>query len=101
MAVQDAEMLDFFDLANALFGGGRPPIPATASWDMRWEGATRRYRAENLNDRFVGKFVDTASVTIDWSASNSDGYSFVSDPGSSETVFGLLGQERNGRFFPK
>jgi hypothetical protein len=99
MVVDDLELVDAFTIPNALFGGGRPPIPAVASWELHWEGETRRYRVNNATDRFRGRYIESETVTIEWEASNADGFSFHTTPGSSETVFGLLGRERNGTWF--
>lgn len=99
MVVHDLALVDAFTIPNALFGGGPPPVPAVASYDVTWSGVSRRYAFSNDALRYEGLFVETESVAVEWSASNADGFSFESAPGTSETIFGLLGHERNGSFF--
>jgi hypothetical protein len=98
MSVRDLPVLDHFTIPNALFGGGPAPVPAVVSFDLRWSGIARRYTATSTRDRVEGRFVDSASATIEWSA-REEGFSFVSTPGSSQLVFAGLGHERNGFFF--
>ena len=51
-------------------------------------------------NRFTGEFADS-TATIAWSASQaSTGFTFTSDPAlGSTTVSGVIGHERNGKFF--
>jgi hypothetical protein len=99
MDVQNVALVDAFTVANALFGDPSTFVPATASYHVEWGGVIRRYQARNDSDRFAGTFVDTASATIEWSATNAQGFRFTSTPGSSQFVYGLIGHERNGVFF--
>jgi hypothetical protein len=91
---------DDFTLANALFGAGPPPVPATVSFDVSWSGAVKRFSVANHSDskRYCGRYAQVSSAIIDWSASET-GFTFTSAPGSSVTVFAEVGRERNGVFF--
>jgi hypothetical protein len=47
---------------------------------------------------FAGEFF-LSQATMTWSAANSDGFQFVSDPSGTTSVFAQLGHMRNGVFF--
>jgi hypothetical protein len=100
MRAANLAVTDDFTLANALFGTGPPPVPATVSFDVSWSGVVHRFSVTNQSDgnRYRGRYAQVSAATIDWSASES-GFSFASTPGSSVTVFAEIGQERNGVFF--
>lgn len=71
--------------------------PATVSFDVRWAHPITPYRVTNKDVRFTIEGFETAA-SIDWSAER-DGFTFVSDPGSSKTIFAAVVRERNGSFF--
>lgn len=98
MRVHDLKIEDYHDVVNALVDG--PSVEATVSFNIVWSGVMNRATVRNTRGNFAGRFiVDTAA--IEWSASNANGFTFMSDPGSSMNEFSLLGRERNGVFFPQ
>ena len=83
---------------------GEDSVPATVSLDVTFTGSGPRHHYKPGSDDptdptfFDGKFRD-AVATGTFSGSNSDGFSFTSDPGAtSEGVFGEIGTESNGSF---
>jgi hypothetical protein len=100
--VQNLPVEEYFTLPNALADG--PEIDATISFDAVWSGpVTRRLNFQNgaAIDPFAGEFVEN-QVTVSWSGSNANGFSFTSNPGNFSTSvdsFSELGHDRNGRFF--
>jgi hypothetical protein len=93
---------DFGSIPNAITNGAvsGPPVDATVSFDLEWSGVTAQAVIANAKQGFAGDFFLTGA-TLSWSASNANGFSFASDPAStSNSVFAMLGHERNGRFFP-
>lgn len=92
-------LADFFTVGNAFFCG--PNVPASASFTLDWRGVQDRYSLRNDEVGFAGHFSIT-SATLEWSASNADGYHylaepFVADP-SANQGFALVGKMRNGKF---
>lgn len=97
MRVRNVSVLDFGDIGNALFGG-RPPIPATLSYDIRWSGSNDRVNITNPAQGFRGKFVRNRAQ-MEWSAQVGD-FTFVSAPlSTSSSLFAEVGFMRNGSFF--
>ena len=98
---------DYFNLPNASIPGNE--VDATVSFDVVWSGpVSRRVNVKDAANGFAGDYVEENAgnaVTINWSASNSQGFSFVANPGNLSTSvaeagpFAELGQERNGIFF--
>jgi len=103
MHVQDLAVEDYFKLPNALADG--PEVDATVSFDVVWsKPVTRRFNFQNTTavDPFAGEFVEN-QVTVSWSGSNANGFSFTSNPGNFSTsvdTFSELSHVRNGSFFP-
>lgn len=102
MEVEDLPLFDFFNIPNALFRIKTPPpvsLPASCSFDIRWQGpVTNRSHLEDPTNHAVGDFV-LSQATMTWSAQNSTGFKFVSDPAGTTSVFAQLGRMRNGVFF--
>jgi hypothetical protein len=93
---------DYHDIFNSA-GITQPPIPptpSTVSFDVRWRGRAAPAKLRDATNHFEGRFIDS-TATIEWSASQSAShFAFVSGPASdSTTVSGVIGRERNGRFF--
>jgi len=66
---------------------------------MRWFGAGARQHVRNNDERFDVNF-RTTQASIAWSGHTQGDGGFTSDAAStSKTLFGMLGQERNGVFF--
>jgi hypothetical protein len=97
MAVDHLDVADYFTFANALADG--PSAPALASFELRWRGVVDRVTVRDPVNRFAGRYIlDAAAVR--WSA-RERGFRYTSDPASTSTSeFALIGQERNGVFFP-
>ncbi len=85
-----------FVLNGALQEG--PSLPAKVSWNMHWSGPTGRSTIKDSTNRFALDAVETNCV-IDWSADGPEGFRFEADPASSNSVYALVGKERNGVFF--
>ena len=60
----------------------------------------KRTRIRDATNHFTGTYVDS-NATIAWSATQpKTGFTFASDPAAKiTTVSGVIGHERNGRFF--
>jgi len=104
MHVHDLEIEDYFNFPNASADGEE--VDATVSFDVVWNAPiSRRYNVTDAANGFAGSFVEN-QATVNWSASNEDGFTFVANPGSFATSvpeagpIALLGEERNGTFFP-
>jgi hypothetical protein len=97
----DLAMFDYFTSANAILRDGSAPIiGATASVDIDWTGTGERLKINNDMAGFGGSY-EHASATVEWSASNSEGY-FFSTINSSQTnvTHAFTAHVRNGAFFP-
>ena len=87
---------DYHDVVNALMGG--PEVDAVVSWDIRWNQPISRTKIRDVQNTFVGDFVQNVAQ-IGW-AGQTDTATYVSDPAStSVNEFSLLAHERNGVFF--
>ena len=91
-------MQDYFDLKNALVGGGDPPKRAVVSFTVVWKAMGDRMRFNNVEQQFRGVFRN-ASAQMEWSARTGD-FAFQSFPlATSTTDAAELGWERNGSFY--
>jgi hypothetical protein len=96
LAVEDLDTPDWFTLLNSLRGG--ETVPAEVTFDVRWGNVLRRLDLRDETVGFTGEFIET-EADIEWSVSQ-DGFEFESDPfGTSQSVFAVIGRERNGVFF--
>jgi len=98
MSAKDLALQDFFNIPNALFRFLVPSsVDATCSFDIQWNGpVTSRGRVTNTPGT-SGELVMT-SATMTWSAQNSQGFKFVSNPAGTTSVFAQLGRIQNGVF---
>ena len=96
MQVENLALLDFFSIPNALFRF-QPPAAATCSFDINWTGPVAGRGAVTSPAGSVGELVMT-EATMTWSASNDQGFRFVSNPSPTFSVFAQLGKIRNGVF---
>ena len=95
MAVTDMAVTDFGSIPNALLHFG-PSYSASCSFDIHWNGpVTGRGRVTAAGS--AGD-LEMTNATMTWSASNSTGFKFVSNPSGTKSVFGQLGHVRNGVF---
>jgi len=113
LRVTDLEVFDDHDLANSVtYGLGLPgdlgfpypkipsafPVPATISFEVKWDGALDTAQIHNDAQRFQGSFLRT-ETTIRWS-SQQQGFVFESEPPDpTRNLISVLGRERNGAFF--
>ena len=105
MKVENLALDDYFTKANA-FGANfeSADVPATASFDVLWSSpVTRRLDFQDTThiDQFGGEYVED-QVSVTWSASNANGFSFTANPGTFPTSFNAfaeLAHEQNGTFF--
>ena|SRR6516225_5662817 len=96
MEVEDLEISDFGNLLHSLRGDASQP--ARVSYQMRWQNVLRRVNLRDKENGFEGQFLETEAF-VEWTASQ-EGFEFESDPlETSESVFAVFGQERNGVFF--
>jgi hypothetical protein len=75
-----------------------PRVPGTVlALDICWRTRVRTRDAQNT---FEGAFEECV-VDFSWSAETPDhNFKYVSDPGdTAQTLFALVGKERNGAFF--
>lgn len=94
--VSDLQMPDYFNVVNAIAGGGPDPVPATVSFTVEWSGEEDRRAGRNTEQMWDGDFV-VNTATLSWSAENADGFSFTADP--YDVGFAQVGAMRNGSFF--
>ncbi len=97
--LEDSPMLDYGSVLNAILLNGAPPIPATASVEVHWQGTGERLRVNNAAAGFGGQY-ESALATMEWSASTETGYAF-STANSSETnvVHAFTAHVRTGIFY--
>jgi hypothetical protein len=98
MEVRSLHMKDYFDIENAVIGGGPSPVPSVVSYRVEWNAIGALNVFDNAAQQFRGKFRD-ASARMEWSARTVD-FDFVSAPiGTSTTDAAEFGTERNGAFY--
>lgn len=92
----DLDLVDAFNLVNALAGG--PEVPGRVSFVVEWTATGPSAPMRNEAHGFTGEFRE-ARATVTWSGRTSDS-SYVSAPAAtSNSIFGFIGRERNGMFF--
>jgi hypothetical protein len=97
MRAEDLPERDFFNLPNALFRFQTPvSIGASVSFDIHWSGPITS-RGKVTTKGSAGELA-MCKATMTWSARNSAGFKFVSDPSGTTSFFAQLGHVRNGVF---
>jgi hypothetical protein len=97
MSASNVAVKDYFDIPNALFRFESPvSVDATCSFDIRWSGPVTS-RGPVSTPGSAGKLL-LCNAAMTWSASNANGFRFVSDPSPTTSVFAQLGRVRNGVF---
>lgn len=98
LEVVNLHMKDYFNLENALVGGGAHPVPAIVSYKVEWNAFGAVNAFDNAAQQFRGEF-RYATAQMEWSAQTPD-FTFVSAPlATSTTDAAELGSERNGSFY--
>jgi hypothetical protein len=98
LEVRDLHMKDYFDIQNAVIGGGERPAPSVVSYRVEWTAAGPVHAFDNPAQQFRGEFRD-AVAQMEWSARTVD-FDFVSAPIATSTTDGAeLGAGRNGAFY--
>ena len=101
LVAQNLPIYDYGQIPNALFGDA-PRSRGVVSYGIVWSGVQQRVNIRNTDPvygGFAGTFVYN-SAQMEWTAETED-YTFVSAPLTiSSSEFALIGQERNGSFFP-
>jgi hypothetical protein len=98
MTASDLAVYDFFDIPNALLRFENPvSVPATCSFDISWSGPVTDRSPVTAPAGSAGELV-MCQATMQWSAHSASGFSFVSDPHGTTSVFAQLGRVTNGVF---
>ena len=98
MRATNLHVRDFFTIPNALFRFQKPvSVGSTVSFDIRWMGPATHPSAVKIPAGSTGR-VFKSPVTMKWSATNAQGFSFKSNPSGTTSFFGQLGHVRNGIF---
>jgi hypothetical protein len=101
IVAKNLPIYDYGQIPNALFGGA-PRSPGVVSYRIVWSGVQQRVNIRNTDPvygGFAGTFVRN-TAQMEWTAETED-YTFVSAPlSTSSSGFALIGEERNGSFFP-
>jgi len=98
MQVEHLNLKDYFNIPNALFRFLAPSsVDATCSFDINWTGPVTSRGSVSSPAGSVGELVMT-KATMTWSAHNAQGFSFVSNPAGTTSVFAQLGKVSNGVF---
>ena len=96
--MHDIHLKDYFDLENALVGGGPHPVPAVVSFEVQWNAFGAVNAIDNAALQFRGDFRN-AVAKMEFSGRAGD-FDFQSAPlVSSTTVAAELGRESNGSFY--
>jgi hypothetical protein len=97
LSATDLVVTDYFDIPNALFRFETPvSVGASCTFDIQWSGPTTS-KGPVTTPGSSGELV-LCQATMTWSASNDLGFSFVSDPTPTTSVFAQLGRVKNGVF---
>ncbi len=97
MSMANLALEDYFDIPNALFRFEVPEsTDASCSFDVKWTGPVTSTGPVNTPGS-TGE-LSLTSATMTWSASNSLGFRFVSNPSGTTSAFAQLGRVQNGVF---
>ena len=97
MSMANLALKDFFDIPNALFRTQVPvSVDANCSFDVEWTGPVTSTGPVTTAGSTGELSMTTANMT--WSASNSLGFRYVSNPSGTTSAFAQLGRVQNGVF---
>lgn len=95
--VNGLALRDFFNIPNAIFHLQSPvSTGAHCSFDVQWTGPVSKRDAVTTPGA-TGELALTVA-TMTWSATNDDGFSFVSNPSGTTSAFAQVGKVSNGVF---
>ena len=92
---------DYGSIPNGLFHFA-PPAHGMVSFDVEWSGVTSRQKIRNSDpmQRFGGEFANTGTH-VSWKGWSPAGtLVFESSDDGQTSLFGQVGHEFNGAFFP-
>ena len=97
MSMANLALKDYFDIPNALFRFEVPvSVDAKCSFDVEWTGPVTSTGPVNTPGSTGELSMTKANMT--WSASNSLGFRYVSNPAGTTSAFAQLGRVQNGVF---
>jgi hypothetical protein len=97
MSMSGLVLQDYFNLPNALFRFQNPvSVGASCSFDVDWSGPITD-RVPVITPGSSGELL-VNQATMTWSATNDQGFSFVSDPSPTNSAFAEIGTVKNGVF---
>lgn len=97
MSMANLALKDYFDIPNALFRFENPiSADAHCSFDIEWTGPVTS-RGPVTTPGTTGELIMT-NATMTWSATNSLGFRYVSNPSGTTSAFAQLGRVQNGIF---
>jgi len=98
MNATNLALFDYFNIPNALFRFMSPAsVPATCAFDIQWSGPVTSRGPVTSPSGSTGELV-MCKATMTWSASNSLGFKFQSNPANTTSAFAQLGHVSNGVF---
>ena len=95
MSMANLALNDFFNIPNALTRV-TPGVDASCSFNIQWTGPVTSTGA--VTTRGSTGELRMTSATMIWSASNSLGFRFMSNPSGTTSAFAQLGRVQNGIF---
>jgi hypothetical protein len=97
MSMTNLALKDYFDIPNALFRFEVPvSVDANCSFDVEWTGPVTSMGPVNTPGS-TGQLSMTRA-TMTWSATNSLGFHYVSNPSGTTSAFAQMGHVQNGVF---
>ena len=97
MSMANLALTDYFDIPNALFRFQLPvSAGANCSFDIQWTGPVTG-TGPVTTPGSTGQLSMT-NATMTWSATNSLGFRYVSNPSGTTSAFAQLGRVQNGIF---
>ncbi len=97
MSMTNLALKDYFDIPNALFRFELPAsVDANCSFDVEWTGPVTSTGPVNTPGS-TGE-LSTTKAKMTWSATNSLGFRYLSNPSGTTSVFAQLGRVQNGVF---
>ena len=101
MSASNVAVSDFFNIPNSLLHGTLvPPVPAAVSFMVNWGGPGTRVKLRDSVNGFAGECVQNTASMV-WSASSAGLMYQSGGEDTAVSVFGQVGHERNGVFFPQ